>query len=805
MSSPASMAVLITSALRAISLDLSLGWKRLRRRPGVLVLFALAIGPATGALCGMLQLANAAFFQAPAGVALPDQIHRWVVHERDPRGEQTTRAVMSLAEVSAVQSATGGSLTIAFTEADPVPLAGGGGRPIRVSAVTPNYFAVLGVKPLVGTFAGFGAGPGSSHIVLSNELWRSLFHGSREALGASVRLNGQVYTVTAIAPAGFRGVGLRAADAWVGTDQFLAGLMGFDWRTTFIFAAVTRVGSPELGRVLQSRARVGLADLAGRRDAQRGLDLVPLSAARLTEGGSPAQLALLLLVVTVLATTFATLTGGALLLARVTECRRETALVTALGASAARVVVQITGGLTLSGGAAVVLAAIVQVSTLRAGERMLLPRLDVLQSPSAGGATVTLALGVALVLVVSWIVAVLSTRREEILPALNGGAVTDRRAARAHGWLICAQGGLAFTFAGLSLLFLHSLRQIGALPLGIRPDQFAFAEVSPENSPAAVVLARRIESRVATVPGVARTALASAVPLFSSNMTMVLTPSGPAPAYVNAVDPGYFAVAGTRILRGREFTPDDRYGAPPVAIVNTALASTYWPSESALGKCVYVAPPPYTCYQVVGVADSWRTLRLTGPAPPQFYVPQLQNRAPGPLFVLVRFSAARVPLDSLDRAASQAGGVAPDFRFRTLDAYIEPQLRPWRLGALLTSTIAALTLLSAALAVYAVARRAVDQRARELALRHALGARAARLAGGVVAWVSGLAGIGVATALPLAIAAAAKVGPLLYATSPLDARVWLAAALAVQSAALLAAVPPALRAAGPDPATVMRA
>lgn len=780
---------------------MSLGWRRVRRRPGFVLLFALAIGPATGALCGLLELANAAFFQPPAAVAEANEIRRWVVHERNPRGQETARPVMTFAEVNAVQSAAGDSPTTGFTEADPVALSGG--RSIHVSAVLRNYFAVLGVKPLLGTFATFGTAQGSNDIVLSNDLWKSEFHGSRDALGASVSFDGHVYTISAIAPAGFRGVGLKAADAWVGTDQFLSADVGPNWRGTFVFAAVSRLRSPGLRVVLEARVREALG-IGGRPGAEQRPDLVSLSAARLNEGASQTDLALLLLVLTLLACAFATMTGAALLLARLTERWREMAIVSALGASPMRVAGQVAGEFTVGGAAAAILAATVMHATFGLGERLILPRFDVLQTPPVGHTTIILLAGLAAVLCAAAILATLATDRKDILKSLYGAALTDRRVTRVHGWLVSAEAGLAFVFALVSLLFLHSLYKIATTPLGIEPNRFAFAQVSVESSPAALALAQRIKSLVAAVSGVSKTAIASSVPLVSSSMTIIRTAGGPAPSDINAVDTTYFATVGTRLLRGRAFTTEDRFGAPPVAVVNTVLASTYWPGVSALGKCLYVAPPPYTCYEVVGMAEPTRRLSITDPTPPQFYVPQMQNRSPGPLFVLVRFSSRRVPLDSLDRASSRAGGVSPDFRFRTLDEVISPQLKPRRVGALLTSTIAALSLLSAVLALYAITSRAVNQRARELALRRALGAGAVRLAAGVVARVISLVGLGVAAVVPLAMAVAPKV-PLLYATSPADLRVWLEAALTIVAGALLATIPPALRAARSDPAAIMRA
>ena len=106
--------------------------------------------------------------------------------------------------------------------------------------------------------------------------------------------------------------------------------------------------------------------------------------------------------------------------------------------------------------------------------------------------------------------------------------------------------------------------------------------------------------------------------------------------------------------------------------------------------------------------------------------------------------------------------------------------------------------------VYAVARRAVDERATELALRRALGAGAGRLAAGVALREGGFVALGVAVALPVTMVVVPQLGLLLYATSPLEARVWLEGALAVVLAALIAVIPSALRAAGTDPAAIMR-
>ncbi len=795
----------IVDALGGIPSDLDLGWRRLRRRPAFLALFALALGPATGALAGMLELSDAAFLKPAAGVRASSQLRRWVIRERGPQGQVTTRDVMTFTEFQAVRGALTDMPTTMFAAPEAVTLGTERGPTIRVESVASNYFVVLGVTPVLGNVAGFGTGPGSGDIVLSERIWRDEFNGRRQVLGSPVRLQGRLYTVRAIAPPGFIGVGLQAADAWVGTDEFMRTDVGPNWQMNsgYIFGVVTRIHGRTPG-ALEARVGAALQEVTGR-STQLRPELVAFSAARLSEGGSQAKLGLLLLALSVLVGAFATTTGTALFLARVTERRHETAIMSAVGGSPARIAAQVVGECMLAGAAAALLAGAVMFIVVRAGGPVVFAGFDVSRKLGLGRPIVIFLAAMGLVLVVSSAFSARSTQRKDLLQALSGGAVTERNALRTHGGLLSAQAGLAFLFVLVSLLYLASLRRIMATPMGVEPERFVFGQISPKNSTNALLVGTGIRASVAAVRGVGRTSLAQAVPLYSNNLTISLSPNGQVPVEINGVDTSYFATVGTPVVQGRGFTPGDVEGAPSVAVVNTVLAKAYWPNTSPLGKCVRIAPPPFPCRVVVGVAEATRRMSLTQPAFPQVYVPLSQRGIPGPLFVLARFTAGAVPLEALDRAAGRADGAPPGFAFHTLDRYIAPQLRPWRTGALVSSIIAALSVLCTVLALYAIASRVVEQRTKELALRRALGAHAWALATIVLLRVLAPVVLGVAVAVPFAMAAAPRIASLLYATSPQDPWIWGAAMMIVMLAGMLAAFVPAVRAARTDPASILRA
>jgi ABC-type antimicrobial peptide transport system permease subunit len=244
-------------------------------------------------------------------------------------------------------------------------------------------------------------------------------------------------------------------------------------------------------------------------------------------------------------------------------------------------------------------------------------------------------------------------------------------------------------------------------------------------------------------------------------------------------------------------------------MVNQTMAETLWPGGDALGQCLHVAEQerggPSPCARVVGVVEDAHRFSLEEPAAMQYYVPLGHEVGFGGSRLLVRprrdpealAGPLRQALLPLDRNVLW-------LQVEPLRRALEPELRPLRLGAVLIGVLGALALLVAALGLYSLVAHAVASRARELAVRVALGARRAAVVGLVLRGGLGLATLGLLLGVLLSLAGGSRIGPLLFHTSPRDPLVYLAVVASLLAAAAAACLLPARRALRIDPARVLR-
>jgi hypothetical protein len=270
----------------------------------------------------------------------------------------------------------------------------------------------------------------------------------------------------------------------------------------------------------------------------------------------------------------------------------------------------------------------------------------------------------------------------------------------------------------------------------------------------------------------------------------------------------YFATTGTRILRGRALTDQDRVGAARVVVVSEAMARTLWPGRDPLGRCVQIAwralADTMPCTTVVGVAEN----ALHDPIadhPMRYYVPdgQLDFRA-NTMLVRLRTdpgAAAGSVRRALPAALPGAAFVVVQPAHELMDA----RRRSWLIGASLFVALGGLAVVVAATGLYGVIAYDVAQRGHELGVRIALGARSADIVRMVVGQGVRLIAVGVLFGTALALAASGRLQPLLYEQSALDVRVYGAVAGVLLVVAAAASARPALRAARTDPNTVLRA
>jgi predicted permease len=322
-------------------------------------------------------------------------------------------------------------------------------------------------------------------------------------------------------------------------------------------------------------------------------------------------------------------------------------------------------------------------------------------------------------------------------------------------------------------------------------------------------LRRRLLEAARAIPGVETAALGMTVPFWDTWTTDLFV------AGIDSVrrlgeftlqtgTPEYFQTVGTRILRGRGITAEDRKESPRVMVVSQATAATLWPGREALGQCIRVDADTMPCTTVVGIAENIRQSSLTDDPSLQYYMPVDQFHPENAvIFARVKGHAD----DFKESLRRQLQPLMPGDGYLTVSSMndiVRPQVRSWELGTTMFLLFGGLALVLAAIGLYSVIAYDVAQRTRELGIRIALGARINDVMRLVVSDGMRFALVGVAAGGLIALWAGRGIGPLLYEVSPRDPLVFGIVAGVLLAVAAVASVLPALRAARVDPSTTLR-
>jgi putative ABC transport system permease protein len=386
--------------------------------------------------------------------------------------------------------------------------------------------------------------------------------------------------------------------------------------------------------------------------------------------------------------------------------------------------------------------------------------------------------------------------------------------------LVIGEFALALVLLVSAGLMVESVRNLLATKTGMRIEHVLTMSLElPEKRYAGAVRAgalyTKLESAVGSLPGVARVAAITTLPLSHDRNFTYFNPSGRAPipkaqaptAVSVYVTPGYFSALGITLLRGREFTAQDDSGAPPVAIVNEKMANRYWPGEDAVGRALDIFGKEY---RIIGVAADVRD-QMESPPAVTIYQPELQIGARN-LTLVVRAACAA------QAARCDAGSLAPSVRHtiasvdreiavanvRTMPQVVAEYVSPWRLLMGLLSIFAALALIIAAVGIYGVMMYAVLQRTHEIGIRMALGADRAVVIGMVVRDAGRLIGWGAVFGVVGAVAVTRVLPFMLYQVSAADPKVIGEIAALLAAVALLASWLPVRRATAVDPMIALR-
>jgi predicted permease len=386
---------------------------------------------------------------------------------------------------------------------------------------------------------------------------------------------------------------------------------------------------------------------------------------------------------------------------------------------------------------------------------------------------------------------------------------------RMRGVLVVAQTAIAVALLVVAGLLLRTLWGLAAAEPGLATERVLAFEVSlpsarQEDAPFVVEFYRRLRERLGAVPGVVDVAFASRLPLsgedHSNSFRFPGEPEEAArerSAQDRAVTPGYFRTLGVPV-RGREFLDSDGPAAAAVAMVNETFARRFFPGRDALGQWFVPTRAGGVPRQVVGVAGDTRQAGLDVAVEPEFYLPHAQDPWP---FVHVVVRSAGEPrglVPALERAVWSLAPEMPLVRVRTMEEMEGATLVARRFNAAVVLAFAALALALATVGAYSVMAFMVGERRREMGIRLALGARPAELRRATLGAGLRLAAVGVTLGALGAAAASRGLRGLLFGVSFLDPATFAAVVALVVAAVGLASLLPARRAAGVDPADVLR-
>jgi putative ABC transport system permease protein len=812
---------------RGLARDIRYALRLLRRSPGFTAAAVLTLALGIGANTAAFSLVRTILLE-PLPYGDPDGlVVIWNPQEREgatwlaaPEFESYRREARRLSHVAVYTD-----LNVNLTE---------GAEPerVRASVGTGDLFPLLAVPAALGrTLLPADAEPGAAPvIVLGHALWQRRFGGDPSIVGRTIAVNGRPREVVGVMPASFRlPMDYRRdgpTEAWVPLafspqqlgawgDHSYAGIARLE-RTATVESATA-----ELHAIGDGWVRDGFQRDRG--DGRWHRTAIPL-------GGfisGPAERPLLLLfaaVAVVLLVACANVVN--LLLVRSDGRRHEVVVRAALGAERGALIRQaLTESMVLSlaGAAAGLLVARASLSLLLALRPAGLPRLaDV----DLDAGVLVFTTGVALLAAMAfgsgpaWQFA-----RANLPDALRDGGRTSTRGRTrlfVGRLLVVAQLACSVVLVIGAGLLVRTLIELYRVDLGFDPRHVLTAQIqlpvpSYPTDETVVSFYRELATRLEAQPGIEAAGAIRVLPLSrligNWSITIEGKPRGPLDnpnGDFQWATPGYFAAMGTRLVRGRFFTNDDREGAPPVVVVSEAMADRYWPGEDAIGKRFYMGTANRDWMTIVGITRSARHNAVVEAPRTEMYLPHAQlprtvgNAARG-MEVVVRTAGDPLAMaGTLRRVVRDLDPKLPVAQIRSMEDVTGAALSSQRFAATGLSVFALLALLLAAIGTYGTMSLVAASRAPEIGIRLALGAGRRAIVALVLGHGLALAALGLAIGIVMALGLTRLIGTSLYGVEPLDPLTFAAAPLVLALVALGSCLLPARRAAALDPATTLR-
>ena len=804
--------------MRRLARDINYGVRMLLKNPGVTLLAVCALALGIGANAAIFSVADPLLLRPEP---FPNLSRLTLMFNKV--GSLTDENSMYPADYEAMRTQCKSFAEIAAHAGGNASLTGRG-APERLDSekVTPNYFEVLGVQPILGrSFAPEEGTPGrDAEVILSYGLWQSKFAGDRNVVGEQAHINGHSYTIVGVMGKDFDyPVATQAWEPLALTDADKT-----DRQNNYLFPiGLLKPGVPVSSAAAELDA-VGrkLAKEFPKSDGTMGIRTVPFRTYATDE--QTHQFMLLLLVAVGFVLLIACANVANLQLARVAGREREIAVRRAMGASRWRVIRQLltesvilalagaAAGLLLAGWAVNLTVSYIppEISQYVAGWNRI----------ALDWRAVVYAVGIAVLAgILAGLAPALGQSRPDISNALKeGGRGGPGRAShRLRGILVVAEVAVSLVLlVGAGLLVKGFRALLGAQdqfsPQSLLTMNIALPTDKYPDQTKKAAFYEQVLTEMSAIPGVESASIVTAVPN-SDNQSYHPYTGENRPwtedvghiALAELISPNYFRTLELPLSRGREFTDADGPNSQRVAIISRSMAERYWPGGDAIGKRIKQGTPDSKTpwMTIVGIVPDVKYTAYL-PTDAAVYIPYEQEVQRVSQFLL---RTAGDPLAFIPAVRAKIANVDPDqpiYEPETLARLTYEELVGISFIATMMAGLGLIALVLASSGVYGVMAHAVTERTHEIGVRLALGAAP----GQMLQWIAGrgicLAAIGLGIGFALAFVLARLMSSLIYGVSATDPLIFVGVPAALAVVALAACYLPARRAMRVDPIVALR-
>src|SRR5262245_52678400 len=798
-------AVWVAPWIDALWQDVRHGARSLRRSPGLVVVSAISLGLGIGLNTILFMGLSTVYGHQPTMVS-PERV---VGVEPGFANQFSYPDYRDLRDSGIFADAVGfrtGSMNLG---------ASGRTTPVSLLVVTANYFEALGIRAQIGrTFSAAESAPERDPrlVVVTAPFWKNWLRGDPRAIGESLVLGGESFTVVGVLPDDY-----RAVSGWVGPSIYVPvsklTLSAFEDRSTPSLSVLARL-QPNATMVQAQAAVTGFTASLERlyperlTSKSRTVRIYPSQAVQFRGAEMGYSAARVLSWITGgLVLLIACVNVAGLLMARATERRREIAVRVAIGAGRTRVIqaMLVESLLLVLTGSALGLAMALAITWAPFPSEM--GALRTVMAPDGRIVPYAIPFLLLTTLVCGVLPALRATRKGVVDHVRQGGdGVTPR--TRMRQMLVVGQLAMSLFLVVATLLFVRSQIRIGQADVGFDLDHGIVARFGLDQrqypGDARAQFADRLVERIAQIPGVSTVSEANLIPLGGDSLLRSFHPAGRTDIpgtrpSTYSVGPGFFRTLRIQVLKGREFDRTHRAGTRPVAIVNETFAKTYFPDQDVIGQRVQTEDESDA--EVIGLVRDHR-IGTIGEAPQSvIYYPFAQR--PRTLIVHAKTASPDGLVPALQRAIDEIDATVP-VSVQTLRSATSLEMNMRRLGTILMGAMGAVGLLLAMVGLYGVMNYLAASRTAAVGIRMALGASRPRIRREMLTRALTVVSRGVALGALASLGLTPLFRTFLAGVSPFDPVAFVGAALLLTVVGLAASYMPARRSSRLDPMRALR-